>query len=258
MEILMPVIIVGIIGIIAGVLLSLASKFMSVATDERQDKIRAILPGANCGACGFSGCDGYAAAIASGEAEPDKCAPGGKNTAIALAEILGVEVASDPKIAFIACKGSLKTTKLKYAYNGLQSCLAASLLNSGPLECSFGCVGFGDCAIACPFGAITVANGRPIVCEDVCVGCGKCINACPKSLISLMPKNHKTTVNCSNKARGASVVTACDVSCIACHSCERVCKKGAIKVTNNLAVIDNSLCDGCGKCKTACKRGVLV
>ena len=258
MEILLPVIIVGIIGLIAGVGLSLASKFMAVPVDEKQEKIREALPGANCGACGFSGCDGYAAAVAAGEASPDKCAPGGAAAAAALAEILGVEVVNEPKIAFIACKGTRENTKLKYAYSGMQSCAAAAALQSGPLECSFGCLGFGDCAAVCPFGAITLENGRPAVCGDICVGCGKCVSVCPKALISVLPKSAEVRVACSNKEKGAPVVKNCSVSCIACKMCERTCESGAVKVIDNLAVIDRSLCTGCGKCKAACKRGVII
>ena len=258
MEILLPVIIVGIIGLIAGVGLSLASKFMAVPVDEKQEKIREALPGANCGACGFSGCDGYAAAVAAGEASPDKCAPGGAAAAAALAEILGVVVVNEPKIAFIACKGTRENTKLKYAYSGMQSCAAAAALQSGPLECSFGCLGFGDCAAVCPFGAITLENGRPAVCGDICVGCGKCVSVCPKALISVLPKSAEVRVACSNKEKGAPVVKNCSVSCIACKMCERACESGAVKVIDNLAVIDRSLCTGCGKCKAACKRGVII
>lgn len=258
MEILLPVIIVGIIGLIAGVGLSLASKFMAVPVDEKQEKIREALPGANCGACGFSGCDGYAAAVAAGEASPDKCAPGGAAAAAALTEILGVEVVNEPKIAFIACKGTRENTKLKYAYSGMQSCAAAAALQSGPLECSFGCLGFGDCAAVCPFGAITLENGRPAVCGDICVGCGKCVSVCPKALISVLPKSAEVRVACSNKEKGAPVVKNCSVSCIACKMCERACENGAVKVIDNLAVIDRSLCTGCGKCKAACKRGVII
>ena len=229
MEILLPVIIVGIIGLIAGVGLSLASKFMAVPVDEKQEKIREALPGANCGACGFSGCDGYAAAVAAGEATPDKCAPGGAAAAAALAEILGVEVVNEPKIAFIACKGTRENTKLKYAYSGMQSCAAAAALQSGPLECSFGCLGFGDCAAVCP-----------------------------KALISVLPKSAGVRVACSNKEKGAPVVKNCSVSCIACKMCEKVCESGAVKVIDNLAVIDRTLCTDCGKCKAACKRGVII
>lgn len=258
MEIFMPVLIVGIIGLIAGVGLSVASKLMAVPTDEKQERVRAALPGANCGACGYSGCDGYAAAVAAGEALPDRCAPGGAAAAAALAEILGVEVTNEPKIAFIACNGSPEITKRKFTYDGMQSCTAASLLNAGPLECEYGCIGFGDCAAACPFGAITVENGRPVVCGDICVGCGKCTTVCPKALISLVPKTQKMRVACSNKAKGAPVVKACGVSCIACKMCEKACESGAIKVVDNIAVIDPALCTVCGKCKDACKRGVIV
>lgn len=258
MDLIIPIIIVAVIGLIAGVGLSLASEFMAVPVDEKQEKIRAALPGANCGACGYSGCDGYAAAVASGEAEPNKCAPGGANAAAALAEILGVEVTNDPKVAFIACKGNGEISKLKYGYDGMQNCTAASLLHAGQLECEFGCLGFGDCAAVCPFGAITVVNGRPSVCKDKCVGCGKCADACPKKLISLIPKNAVTAVACSNKHKGAPVVKCCAVSCIACHMCEKVCESGAVKVIDNKAVIDQSLCTGCGKCKDACKRGAII
>ena len=175
-----------------------------------------------------------------------------------MAEILGVEVVNEPKIAFIACKGTRENTKLKYAYSGMQSCAAAAALQSGPLECSFGCLGFGDCAAVCPFGAITLENGRPAVCGDICVGCGKCVSVCPKALISVLPKSAGVRVACSNKEKGAPVVKNCSVSCIACKMCEKVCESGAVKVIDNLAVIDRTLCTDCGKCKAACKRGVII
>ncbi len=258
MEILIPVIIVTIIGLVAGLGLALASKFMSVPTDEKQEKIRECLPGANCGACGFSGCDGYSEAIAKGEAEPNLCAPGGAEAASKLAEILGVQIDTNPKVAFIACGGNREITKTKYLYSGMMSCAAANLVHLGPVECEYGCIGYGDCFKACPFGAITMQNGKPVICEDICVGCGKCVNACPKSLISLIPKGTTVRVNCSNKQKGANVVKVCAVSCIACGLCERTCENGAIKVVDNIAVIDYSLCTKCGKCKDACKRKAIV
>lgn len=258
MDILLPVIIVAVIGFIAAVGLALASKFMAVPVDETQEKLREVLPGANCGACGYSGCDGYAAALAKGEAKPDGCTAGGASTAEAISEILGVEVKVEPKVAFVACNGNSEITKLKYNYDGLQGCSAAALMHAGPLDCKYGCIGFGDCAAACVFGAITVENGKPIVCEDLCVGCGACVAACPKGVVCLVPKDHKTVVACSNRAKGAAVVKGCGVSCIACKMCEKQCEAGALKVIDNLPVIDHSLCDGCGKCKTVCKRGVLI
>lgn len=260
MTVWIPVLIVGVIGLIAGVGLSLASKFMAVPVDETETKVRECLPGANCGACGYSGCDGYAAAIAKGEAEPDKCAPGGAATAAAIGEVLGVEVkAGKPQTAFIACNGSREITEMKYTYSGLQSCAAANLMHNGPVSCEYGCIGFGDCMRACPFGAIRKgSDGRLSVCEDVCVACGKCAAACPKGLIRLIPKGEPVHVLCANKQKGAAVVKNCKVSCIACKMCEKACPNGAITVVDNLAVIDGERCTGCGKCKEACKRGVLV
>ncbi len=258
MDILIPVIIVAVIGFIAAVGLSLASKFMAVPVDETQERLREVLPGANCGACGYSGCDGFAAALAKGEAEANRCTVGGNSTAKAISEILGIEVKVEPKVAFIACNGNREITKLKYSYGGLKSCSAASVLHSGPLECKFGCLGFGDCANACVFGAITVENGKPIVCEELCVGCGSCVTACPKGTILLVPKEHKTLIACSNKLKGAAVVKACNVSCIACGMCEKQCEVGALKIVDNLPVIDQRICNGCGKCKEVCKRGALI
>ncbi len=255
MNILIPVIIVTAIGLISGLALALAAKFMAVPTDEKEAKLRECLPGANCGACGFSGCDGYAAALAKGEATPDKCAPGGADTATALADILGVQVSTTQKIAFIACQ---KNSNVKYEYTGMPSCLAASLVHSGPLECQFGCIGYGDCMNACPFGAIKLENGRPIVCEDICVGCGKCATVCPKSLISIIPKDSKIRVYCKNKLKGAAVVKVCKTSCIACGMCVKACENDAISLVDNVAVIDPRKCINCENCKTACKRNAII
>lgn len=258
MEILIPVIIIAVIGLIAGLGLSFASKYMSVPVDQTEAKIREALPGANCGACGFSGCDGYAAALSKGEAEPNLCAPGGEATAQKISEILCVEVSTAAKIAFVACNNSCDKTKRAFAYEGLQSCTAASLLQGGPLDCKYGCIGLLDCVSACPFNAIVVNNNHPTVCKDLCVGCGRCVNTCPKGVIKLVPKNYKTAVLCNNKEKGAPVVQACESSCIACTMCERACEKGAIKIINNLAQVDYELCDGCGKCKEVCKRKVII
>lgn len=258
MEIALPIIIVGIIGLIAGIGLSLASKFMAVPVDEKQEKIREAMPGANCGACGYSGCDGYAEAVAAGEAEPNLCIPGGATTAAAIADVLGVEVTTQQKIAFIACGGNREVSLTKYAYDGMQSCAAASLLHGGPLVCEFGCMGFGDCYRACPFGAIKMENGKPVVCEELCVGCGICAKACPKNLISIIPKNTTTRIKCANKNKGAAVAKACKVSCLTCMQCEKNCPTGAIKIVDNLPVVDDSLCTGCDRCKTVCKRKVII
>ncbi|MBR4762262.1 MAG: RnfABCDGE type electron transport complex subunit B, partial [Clostridia bacterium] len=203
-------------------------------------------------------CDGYAAALAEGKAEPDKCAPGGENTAKALSSVLGVEITTVQKVAFIACGGTPEKTKLNFEYTGFKTCAAAKLTGGGPLACEFGCLGYGDCMRSCKFGAISLIDGRPVVCEDLCAACGSCVAACPKSLISLIPKGTKMRVNCSNKKKGPAVLKGCDVSCIGCGMCERTCEAGAIKVTDNLAVIDYTLCTACGKCSEVCPRKAII
>lgn len=258
MEILIPVLVVLAIGILLGLGLSFADKFMSVPVDEKQIRIRECLPGANCGACGYSGCDGYAAALAAGEAEPNKCAPGGENTAKALGEVLGIKIEATKNVAFIACGGTPDKVKQRFEYTGLNTCAAAALAGGGPIACEFGCLGFGDCMRSCDFGAITLKDGKPIICEDICVACGKCVKTCPRGIISIIPKGTATKVNCSNKKKGPAVLKACDVSCIACGMCERACEAGAIKVIDNLAVIDYTLCNGCGKCSEVCPRKVIL
>ena len=255
MSILIPVLVVAAIGLVLGLGLAFASKFMAVPTDEREGKIRECLPGANCGACGYTGCDGYAAAIASGEAEPDKCAPGGANTAKALGEVLGIEISTTPKVAFVACQ---RNAKEKYEYTGKPSCLSASLIHGGPLDCQFGCIGLGDCVAACSFGAISVQDGKVIVCEDLCGGCGSCAAVCPKSIIKIIPKAQKTRVAYSNCHKGAHVVKVCTTSCIACGMCVKACENEAITLENNVAVINPDKCTNCGKCKDACKRKAII
>ena len=255
MQIILPIIIVAVIGIILGVGLSLACVLMHVPSNKKIRDVRATLPGANCGACGYTGCDGYAAAIAAGEAEPDKCAPGGANTAKALGEVLGIKISTTPKVAFVACQ---RNSKEKYEYTGKPSCLSASLVHGGPLDCQFGCIGLGDCVTACQFGAISIQNGKVVVCEDLCGGCGSCAAVCPKSLISIVPKSSKTRVLCSNCHKGPNVVKVCTTSCIACGMCVKACENEAITLENNVAVINPDKCINCGKCKDACKRKAII
>ena len=255
MDILIPILIVSIMGLVLGLGLALAAKFMAVPTDEREAKIRECLPGANCGACGYTGCDGYAAAIANGEAEPDKCAPGGESTAKALGEVLGIEISTTPKVAFVACQ---RNSKEKYEYTGKPSCLSASLVHGGPLDCQFGCIGLGDCVAACSFDAISIQDGKVVVCEDLCGGCGSCAAVCPKSIIKIVPKTQTTRVLCSNCHKGPAVVKVCTTSCIACGMCVKACENDAIKLENNVAVIDPDKCINCGKCKAACKRNAII
>lgn len=257
-NILIALAVVGGVALVAGVLLALISYFFAVPSDEKVKKIRECLPGVNCGACGYKGCDDYAAAVAEGVAKPSLCVPGAEFTARALGEILGVEIEA-PKdvIAFVHCNGNCEATAKKADYEGISTCRAASMMYGGPDACRFGCLGFGDCAAACPAEAICLKDGIAHVDSSRCIGCGLCQTICPKHIISMIPQESGVVVMCSSKDKGADARKACQNACIGCKKCEKVCPHGAISVENNLAKIDYDKCEGCGLCADACPTGCL-
>ncbi len=260
-EILLPILIIGGIGLIAGAGLAIASALMAVPTDETYEKIRECLPGANCGACGFSGCDGYAAALSAGETDKSGlCAPGGSDTVHKIAAILGIEAdTSNRKIAVIHCIGRRDhNAETKMNYHGTKSCRTAKQLYGGDNACPDGCIGLGDCKKFCPFDAITMQDGFPTVHKELCKGCGMCVESCPKKLITLEPMGNTYTVRCGNHLKGAACVKLCKASCIGCGLCVKACEFGAVKIENFCAIIDPELCTACGKCKDACKRGAIT
>ena len=258
MEILVPVIIVAAIGLVCGVMLSLASHFLAVKTDERVEKVRELLPGANCGACGYTGCDGYAAAIAAGEAELTQCAPGGAETAKAIGEIMGADVGDvRKKYAVVMCSGNRDVTENKFDYHGLNSCAAAALVASGPASCRYGCMGLGDCAAVCQNDAISVINGVAVVDKELCGGCGKCVAACPKQVIRVIDADSRAVVACKNADKGAETRKVCKTGCIGCMKCQKVCEYGAVTVTNFVATVDNDKCVGCGICEEVCPQHII-
>lgn len=251
--ILISAAVIGIIGLLAGVGLAIASVKLAVPRDEKAEAIQELLPGANCGACGFSGCSGYAAALAKGEAEPNLCAPGGIDCATAIAELLGTSVGDfSAKAAVVACNGCNQNTQDKLEYSGLKSCSAAVQLFGGKGSCSFGCIGFGDCMNVCSNNAITICDGVAKIDLRLCGACGQCIPACPKHLISIVPIKEQAVVRCSNHDKGAETRKVCSVGCIGCMKCQKVCEAGAISVVNFLAHVDPDKCTNCGKCIEAC------
>ena len=250
--------VVALIGLIAGIVLVLASHFMEVKADERLKAIRECLPGANCGACGYTGCDGYAAALNKGLDAPDLCTPGGTETAKKLGEMLGLEVGEiERKVAFVHCNGTCEASATKAQYVGYPSCRGASFLYGGPNVCLCGCVGCGDCAKECPVNAICIEDGVARIDARKCINCGMCVKTCPKKIISMVPVRARGVVLCSNTDKGAVARKACKNACIACGKCERNCPEGAIKVVNNLAVIDYDKCSGCRLCVENCPTHCL-
>lgn len=261
--ILTAVIPVVIIGIICALVLVIASKLMFVKEDERLPEIRECLPGANCGACGFPGCDGYAKALCEKPGTPaNLCVPGGGKTAKELSELLGKDFAEvENKIAVVHCSGDCERTHDKVEYHGMNSCKGAKLLYGGKGACSYGCLGLGDCAGACPEHAIGIIGGVARIDKSSCIGCGICTKTCPNKLITLEKKVKKVIVTCSNKDKGAVTRKICTNGCIGCKRCERVCPMGAVKVVDNVAVIDQSKCEDCpdfGICAKSCTSGCLI
>ena len=229
-------------------------------------KIHDILPGANCGGCGYPGCMGFAAALVKGEVLPTACAPGGDVLAKRVAEILGIEVeAQERRVARVHCGGGCSIVNNRVEYIGLQDCTAATLLGGGPKECEYGCLGMGDCVRSCPFDAIYM-NGEmlPVVDPEKCTGCGNCVMACPTKLISLVPVSSRVHVLCRSLDKGAVVRKICRVGCIACNKCNKICPVGkepeekAIIVRNQVAEIDYNTCTSCGLCATVCPTQTIV
>ena len=250
--------VVSVIGLLSGILLSLISHFFAVKEDEMVLKIRSCLPGVNCGACGFKGCDDYAANLANGKASPNLCVPGAENTAKELGELLGIEVEA-PKdvVAFVHCNGNCEATQTKANYIGIKSCRAASMIYGGPDSCRYGCLGFGDCATVCPANAICMKDGIAHVDTSRCLGCGLCKSVCPNKIISMVPQETATVVMCNNHDKGADARKACLNACIACKKCEKNCPSEAIKIVDNLAIIDYNKCTGCGLCANQCPTQCL-
>ena len=255
-----PVLITVVTGLVAGILLTIAAKIFAVPVDETQVKIRECLPGANCGACGYVGCDDYASALAADPTIPaNKCIPGGAASAAGIAAVLGVDAgATEAKVAKVLCSGTCDNTSTEMEYQGYKSCSAVKGFFGGPGVCKYGCIGLGDCVKVCKFGAIHVEDGVAKVDRDACVACGACATACPQGIIGILPKAGRVSVDCSSKDAGKFVTSACKVGCIGCKICEKNCKFNAVQVTDNLAKIDPDQCVNCGMCAKACPRKIIT
>ncbi|MEG2020733.1 MAG: RnfABCDGE type electron transport complex subunit B [Oscillospiraceae bacterium] len=252
MTIFYAVLVVTLCGLLGAIILVLAAQFMHVEEDARIGEVQAVLPAANCGACGYAGCADYAKAIVDG-APVNKCVPGGAAVAEAAAQIMGVSAGDVVKRkAIVICQGHLDNTTDKYRYEGVDTCAACSALYAGSSTCSFGCLGYGDCAAACKFDAINVQNGLARVNPELCTGCGACEQACPKKIIIVRTESEKPVVLCANHERGALTRKACTAGCIGCKKCEKVCPSSAITVKDNVAYIDHEKCTGCRACMNEC------
>jgi len=257
-QILIPAFWFVVLGGAIGCLLAVASKFFTVKVDEKIEQIKAHLPGANCGGCGYTSCETLAEAISKGEAKPTACTATGIESAKEIGQITGAEVENTVRMrAQVMCSGTVSHSKKKYIYGGIPDCIAAARLGGGDKLCANGCTGLGTCVESCQFGAIKVENGVAVVDYSKCAGCGVCVRACPKHIIKLIPFDSYHWVGCMSVENGKTTRGYCDVGCISCRICEKVCPEKAITVNDFVAAIDYSKCTGCDMCTSKCPRKII-
>ncbi|MCL3780527.1 Fe-S cluster domain-containing protein [Prolixibacteraceae bacterium JC049] len=262
--ILYTIVTLSAIGVLAATILYLTAQKFKVYEDPRIDDVDEALPGANCGGCGYAGCRAFAeACVSKNELSDLFCPVGGNDCMTDIAGILGLEaIKKDPRVAVVRCNGTCENRPKTNTYDGAVSCAIASSLYGGDTNCSFGCLGCGDCVEVCDFDAIKMdpETGLPVVIDDKCVACGACVDACPRDLIELrrkMPKDRKIFVGCRNMDKGAAAKKACTVACIGCTKCAKECPFDAITIENNLAFIDSDKCKLCRKCVVVCPTNAI-
>ena len=261
MDLLTALLVIGSMGLVFGGLLAFAANRFAVEEDARVETICDLLPGANCGACGFPGCISFAENVVGGKVDVSSCVPGGKDACDSICEVMGVDsVASEAKkVAEVYCLGTRDVAPDKFEYHGVRDCKAAMAYSGGFKACTHGCLGLGTCADCCPFDALHMgANGLPLVDLERCTGCGICVKACPRSIIRIVNADRRGKyVPCNSKDKGKVVRQVCEVGCLGDKACVKACTQDAIVVEEFLAVIDSSKCDDCGKCVEVCKRMII-
>ena len=248
-----PILVTGGLGLLFGILLSIASKVFAVVIDPKIVAVLDALPGANCGACGFPGCEGLATAIAEGKAPVNSCPIGGQKVADNVADIMGLQGANvERNVAVVLCQGDKDKANIKYEYEGINDCRIQMSLSDGCKSCTYGCLGCGTCFDVCPFDAIEMVNGIAVIDKEKCTACMKCIDICPKGIIELVPYDKKYIVKCKSEDPGKIVRKNCSIGCIGCKICVKNCPVDAIGFENSLAKIDYEKCINCGICEQKC------
>lgn len=262
--IIIAIIALGGIGIIGAMALYGVSRRFHVEEDPRIAEIEELLPGANCGGCGRSGCHDFATTCANATSLDGLTCPGaGDEVMKKIASIVGLAAESaTPMVAVVKCNGSCDIRRQIVCYDGAHSCAVAAAVSAGDSGCPDGCLGCGDCVASCKWDAMSIdpETGLPVIDESKCTGCGACVKACPRSVMELRPKGRRgmrVWVACNNHERGPEAMKVCDVSCIGCSKCVKVCTHDAVKVDRNLAYIDPEKCKLCRKCVDECPRGAI-
>ncbi len=230
------------LGLFFGAVLAFAYRFLRVEENPKIDEVEMLLPGSNCGACGEPGCRGLAEKLVTGEAAPSKCTVSSPEGIEVVAELLGVDIGEeDKRVARLHCAGGLGRSLQIAAYEGHESCRAAHIVGGGGLECSWGCLGLGDCEVACDFDAIFMNSLRlPQVVVDACTACGDCVDACSRDPFDIVPASHHLIVQCSAPLAADEARRVCKVVCDACGRCAQDAAPGLVTMKNNLPVVDYS------------------
>lgn len=263
MTAIMILVVMASVGLIFGLILAIANKKFSIEINPLIHLVEEALPKGQCGACGYAGCIAYAEAVVTNpDVAPNLCIPGKDVVAKMVAELTGKAAAQmEPRVARVKCAGSPDKAAEAFRYSGIQDCVAANYVQGGPKGCKYGCLGFGTCVNACPFHALEMgANGLPVVNQKLCTGCGACETACPKHVIAMTPVNAHVSVDCNSKDKGAAAKKLCSAACISCGICVKNCPHGAVKVEDNLAVVDSSICEEkCleAVCAAKCPTGAI-
>lgn len=258
--ILIAALIMSILGLLFGALLGITGRVFAVPSNPKVEALRECLPGANCGACGYPGCDGYASAVAEGKAEVGSCAVGGPNCTAKMSEIMGVTASASVRmIATVACQGYGDHCATKN-YQGISDCVAAKLVNNGTKACQYACLGLGTCERACPFDAIHIDPVKKIAVVDKakCQGCKKCVAACPQHVLSMQPDNRVVEIRCHNPEKGNAIKEKCDKVCAGCEACVKSCNFGALEMVDGVPKVDYEKCVGCMACADACPTGAMT
>ena len=261
----LTVLTLSVLGVLLAVVLYFVAQKFKVEEDPRIDDVEKMLPGANCGGCGFAGCRAMSEALVKNDdIDSLYCPVAGGDVMKSIAAYLGKSAADKaPMVATMLCGGTCQKRPKVNHYDGALSCAVVNTFYVGESGCAFGCIGYGDCVQACKFGAMTLntETGLVEIDPDKCTACGACVKTCPKSLIELRkkwPKNRAIYVACRSKNRGSVVMKACKAGCIGCGKCAKVCPFGAITIDSYLAYINPDKCKLCRKCVNECPTGAIT
>jgi Na+-translocating ferredoxin:NAD+ oxidoreductase RNF subunit RnfB len=262
--IISTVVVLSSLGVLLAVVLYFVAQKFKVFEDPRIDEVVEILPGANCGGCGYAGCRAFAEALVKNDDISSLLCPvGGSSAMTEAAKRLGKTAAvKDPLVAVARCAGTCEVRPRTNLFEGAKSCAVMATTYSGDTGCGFGCLGQGDCVASCSFDAIRINPETllPEVDDEKCTACGSCVKACPKFIIELRkkgPKNRRIYVSCVNKDKGGVAKKSCGAACIGCTKCQKICTFEAITIANNLAYIDHQKCRLCRKCVAECPTNAI-